>query len=323
MSQQLTIGVCTFNRGAKIVPMLEALARLDAADGRLSRVIIVNNASTDDTAAHVQRFIATQATNAAALSPRFELWHEPTPGKVHALRKYIQGTHEPFLGVIDDDCLPEPAWASAMLAILDDQPRAGAVGGWVENVWESGPTPLAAIYRRSLGDQLLGDLRFRLDDPEAFLMGASMVYRREAILESGWLTNTHLECRRGAVLECGEDAELCLLIRNAGWEVWYEPHAKIGHIIPASRQTPAYLARLRESICRTEPILAWLARGSPRDAATLAWAKGQARKARFLHLKSLLFDYRPNRRRIRIAERAGKARGWQRLVNELRALEST
>ncbi len=318
MSDAMAIGVCTFNRGAKIAATLEALASLDTVGGRLTRIIVINNASTDDTAAHVERFIASRRDVAGEGGPRFDLWHEPTPGKVHALRKFIRETHEPLLGVIDDDCLPEPAWATAMFSMLDDAPRAGAVGGWVRNVWESGPSRLATIYRRSLGDQLLGESRLRLDDPASFLMGASMAYRREAITASGWMESTRLECRRGAVLECGEDAELCLMIRQAGWEIWYEPRARMGHVIPASRQTIAYLARLRESICRSEPVLMWLARGSKRDAATLDWAQREAKRARMLHLKSLLFDYRPSRRRIRIAERAGRARGWRRVVDELR-----
>ena len=318
MSGELAIGVCTFNRGGKIVPTLESLARLDTHDGRLTRVIIINNASTDDTPAHVERFIASRREMVGAAGPRFELWHEPTPGKVHALRRFIRDSSEPWLGVIDDDCLPESAWASAMMSMLDEALRAGAVGGCVRNVWESGPTRLATIYRRSLGDQLLGESRLRMDDPASFLMGASMAYRREAIIASGWLESTRLECRRGAVLECGEDAELCLMIRQAGWEIWYEPGARMGHVIPASRQTAAYLARLRESICRSEPVLKWLARGSTRDAATLDWAQREARRARLLHLKSLLFDYRPSRRRIRIAERAGRVRGWRRVVDELR-----
>lgn len=312
----LAIGICTYNRGGRINETLQAAAALRTCGGRLTRVIVIDNASTDDTSSHVRRFIDARADD--AIGPRIELWHEPTPGKVYALRRFIHQSHEEFLGVIDDDCLPESGWAVAMLNLLDEHARAGAVGGRVENVWETGPTKIAAVYRRSLGDQLLGDARFRLDDPRSFLMGASMVYRRKALEESGWLTQTRLECRRGAVLECGEDAELCLMIRQARWEIWYEPASRMGHIIPATRQTPAYLARLRESICRSEPVLTWLARGSPRDDAARRWAAAQARRARWLYIKSLLFDYRPTRRRIRVAERLGRARGWRRICDELR-----
>lgn len=309
----MVIGVCTYNRGPAITRTLEALAALDPArDGgrpRLRRIIVVNNRSTDDTAAVVERFIAGLPPG---VTP-FELWHEPTPGKTHAMRRFFRETEEPVQCIIDDDTVPDPGWAAAMLSLVRDQPRAGAVGGPVTNHWESGPTRLARIYHRSLGDQLLGPHRLRLDDPGAFLMGASTAYRRQAIIDSGWLEGGILECRRGERIDCGEDAELCLRIRRAGWEIWYEPGATMAHLIPARRQTAEYLARLRESICRSEPWIRWIAEGEP----GLPWARRHLEHARRRYLKTLLFDWRPTRRRIRVAERAGRLRGWRELVAHL------
>jgi cellulose synthase/poly-beta-1,6-N-acetylglucosamine synthase-like glycosyltransferase len=184
-------------------------------------------------------------------------------------------------------------------------------------VWESGPTRLARIYRRSLGDQDHGLARKRLDDRASFLMGASTAYRRAAVEESGWLEGGILECRRGEMLECGEDAELCLRIRNAGWEIWYEPSARMGHIIPASRQTAPYLARLRESICRSEPWLTWMAEQRGASPADLEWAAEQRRKANSRYLKTLLTDLRPTRRQVRVAERRGRVQGWDQLIAHL------
>ena len=314
----MAIGVCTHNRGRAITRTLETLAALDpaTADGEtgLKRIVIVNNRSTDETPRAIEEFIAGPGAQAMKRGgPRFELIHEPTPGKTHAMRRFFREATEPVVSIIDDDTLVDRGWAGAMLALLRDQPRSGAVGGPVANVWESGPTRLARIYHRSLGDQLLGERRLRLDDPGSFLMGASTAYRRRAIIESGWLEGGILECRRGEKIDCGEDAELCLRIRKAGWEVWYEPGAKMGHLIPARRQTAAYLARLRESICRSEPWIRWMAEGEPGPS----WAQAQRRRAKRRYLKTLLFDWRPTRRRVRVAERLGRVRGWTELLGHL------
>src|SRR5207244_92028 len=149
---EMVIGVCTYNRGPEITRTLAALAALDpirtSGAPRLSRIVIVNNRSTDDTPAVVDRFIAGNRG--------------------------------------------------------DGGPR---------------PPPRARIYHRSPGDHLLGDSRLRLDAPASFLMGASTAYRRQAVLDSGWLDGGILECRRGEQIDCGEDAELCLRIRRAGWEI--------------------------------------------------------------------------------------------------------
>lgn len=308
----LAIGVCTRNRGEAITRTLDAIGALDDVGGRVSRCVVIDNASTDDS-----RRIAEAWVDHRRGGVRFEVRHEPRPGKVNALRALFLGVDEPLVGVLDDDTLPDPGWARAMLSLADQTPRAGAIGGPVHNVWETGPTRLARIYRRSLGDQLLGDARVRLGGASEFLMGASMVYRASAVRESGWLDEARLECSRGARLDCGEDAELCILIRRAGWDVWYEPGARCGHQIPAWRQTPEYLARLRESICRSEPVIQWLARGSPTDAEAARWARGQGARARLLAIKSMVFDWRPTRRRVRIAERLGRARGWSALADQL------
>jgi GT2 family glycosyltransferase len=313
----MVIGVCTYNRGARIVRTLEALSGLDpvmgAGGARLARVLIVDNRSSDETAEVVDGFIAERG---GALPFAMDRVYEGTPGKCAALRRLFAETGEAVVGVVDDDTVPERGWAAGMLGLLDDEARAGAVGGPVYNVWESGPSRLARIYRRSLGDQLHGESRVLLSDPRTFLMGASTAYRRRAVEESGWLESSVLECRRGEKLECGEDAELCLRVRRAGWEIWYEPAAGMGHLIPASRQSAAYLARLRESICRSEPWIQWMAEG--RGEADVAWARAGLERARRRYLKTLLTDWRPMRRRIRIAERRGRVEGWAQVLDSMR-----
>ena len=87
----------------------------------------------------------------------------------------------------------------------------------------------------------------------------------------------------------------------------------MGHLIPARRQTAEYLARLREGITRGEPLLRWAA-GLISDPAE---ASAEEARARRLYVKTLLFDWRPSRRRVRLAERRGRVRGWQELAERL------
>lgn len=315
--EQAVIGLCTFNRGERFLPTLRAIAALDRLGGRVTRVVIVDNASNDATPHVVARFAAEHP------HAGIEVVREPVPGKVAALRRLFAETDEPLVLTLDDDTLPAPDWAARLISVFDAHPRAGIVGGALRIVWEAGPTPLAGVYKQSLGHMRLPPRLARLDDPAAFVPGASMGVRRAALHASGWLDGTVLRARTGSDLECGaEDAEVCIRVRQAGWEVWLEPAAEAGHLVGAERQTRDYLARLRGAICRGEPRLWWLARGRPRDAGALRWARRHLARARRDWLRTALTNWRPSRRRIRLAERAGRRDGWAALVRDLLAPDS-
>ena len=85
------------------------------------------------------------------------------------------------------------------------------------------------MYKRSLAWQDKGESVRELANAHEFVAGAAVVYRRSAIESTGWPDGSLLDCRRGAVLAGGEDAELCLEIRRAGWSVWYTPEARCEH----------------------------------------------------------------------------------------------
>ncbi len=306
------IGLCTYNRGAKILQTLEALDKQNLLGGRIAGLIVVDNRSSDDTGKIVDEFASRSTIPTRRL-------YEAEPGKSAAMRRLFREAQEPIIVMIDDDCLPDPEWAAALVKRFDTSPNCGAVGGRVRIVWVDGPTKLALKYQRTLGEQNLGDQAKLLDDPASFLMGASLAVRRDAVFKSGWMEDATLDCRRGPSLECGEDAELELLIRRAGFEVWYEPASTMGHLIPAARTTSKYLAKLRESITRTEATIKWLAHPNP----TIEWVTREASRASKLYYKSLWFDWRPTRRRIRVAERRGKRDGWNAMLARLRAANQT
>ncbi len=303
---RMVIGVCTYNRGDRILRTLESIAAMDRVGGRVTECLIVDNRSNDGTSEIIDRFIASGPS-----LPMRRL-REEKPGKPEALRRLFHETDEPLLGVIDDDCLCDPAWAAQVLRVFDDRARAALVGGPISVVWETGPTQIAETYKKSLVDRSLGDAEIALTGSTEFVVGAAQGMRRTAILETGFLESREMDCLRGEQLEAGDDAELCIRARRLGWEIWYTPHARMGHLIPASRQSVAYIARLRESIRRSEPWLSWIA-----GDVTAERAARELGRARLLRLKSMLFDWRPTRRRVRLAERTGTLRGWRGVAERI------
>mgnify|MGYP001799686119 FL=1 len=300
--ETMAIGVCTHNRGEALGRTLAALAAMDRVGGRVARVIVVDNRSTAANRQMAQRLAREHDRGEGFM--HFET--EDRPGKVAAIERFLATTNDAIVGIVDDDVLVDPDWGARMLARADRQPRAGCIGGRIDLRWETGPTKIAQRYRQSLAWQDRGDEPHEIESGHEFVAGASVVYRREAIDATGWPAGALLDCRRGAVLAGGEDAELCLRIRRSGWEVWYEPAARCEHQIPAARQNTRYIATLRQSICATEPVLRWIAEGGLAPAEV---DRG-ALRARRLLIKTLLTDLRPTRRRVRLAERRGRVLGW-------------
>lgn len=286
---------------------LDAIAAMDRVSGRVTRLVIIDNNSTDGSAAIIDRFIA-----AAPAIPTTRIF-EPIQGLAAARDRFIRETDEPLIAFIDDDCLPDPSWAAATLAHFDAHPRAGMVGGRVLLEWESGPTPLARRCATMLAQQDLGDQPQLLDHPERGLVGVALAMRRQAIVESGWLTQRELTDRSGRELTSGGDFELAIRVRAADWQTWYTPHARARHLIPPERQTLEYLTRLSRGVSLSKARLKWIAAGRP----DVAWARAQARRAAKRRAKSRLLEWRPARRVLKLAEHEARCEGWSALIKEL------
>lgn len=306
--ERMAIAVCTYNRGERIRETLESIAAVDRCDGRVSRILVIDNNCTDSTPAVVDAFAAR------CKSIDVRRVRETTQGLTAARQRAIAESVEPILAFVDDDCLLDPDWARAILARFDADRRAGIVGGHIGLKFEHPIQRRAERFSRYLAGQDLAKSATRLLDPESIVVGATMAIRRDALRQSGWIDAPRMSGRTGAALSSGEDAEICIRIRQAGWNVWYDPAAHATHLIPHARQSPDYLRRLLAGIAASEPSIKWLAHGQPGPD----WAESHLRKSRAHLLKTLFTDWRPWSRPYRLAERRARLAAWQALLNSLR-----
>jgi len=84
-----------------------------------------------------------------------------------------------------------------------------------------------------------------ITETRGYVWGAGLTTRKSALVELGEAGfRPMLTGRRGNALSAGEDSELCLALRKAGWRIWYEPRLKLRHFLPAGRLDWNYLRRL-------------------------------------------------------------------------------
>jgi glycosyltransferase involved in cell wall biosynthesis len=269
----ISVVICTYNNARLLDQTLAALAQQKVSANVSWEALVVDNACSDDTPLVVQHW-------AAAGLPGLRRVCEGRPGVAFARRRGVWETRSPLIGYVDDDCLLADDWIEQAVAFAQSHPRAGAFGGRNELLWQSPPGEWVAAYGESLARQDFGDCAHKLpDEGKTYPVGAGLVVRREAILSSGWTERRSLSGRQRKRLSCGEDTEINLLIRQAGWEIWYTPQLRLRHVVPDHRTTLSYLCRLHHGFGRAEVYLRQLSRNqtptlrSRLDGAT--WALGE------------------------------------------------
>ncbi len=232
----VTVIVATFNRAALLDECLDHLRRQRFSPG--DEVIVVDNGSTDDTAAVVARH---QIQDAVAL----RLIHESLPGKSRAIARALAVATGDVLAFTDDDVDVDDTWLDAVRSAMSDREVALA-GGPVRPRWQSTvPQWMRCARDRHprLGAPLAlldyGDQSTELGPRTA--LGANLAVRREVFTRVGGFA-AHLGKLRGTLLS-GEDHELCRRVQDAGFRAMYVPNAGVRHWVPADRARISYFLR--------------------------------------------------------------------------------
>jgi glycosyltransferase involved in cell wall biosynthesis len=191
---------------------------------------------------------------------------EPQLGLTPARRRGFTEARAPLCVLVDDDNVLAPDYLAHVVRLFSEHPRVGALGGRSLPEFEVEPPdwareflPLLAL--RDSGDQpcISKGLRppgaARNQYPaKAAPIGAGMGIRREAAAQ--WLAvsaDTSLSDRRGGELTSGGDNDIVFTLLKHDWEVGYFPELMLAHLIPASRLTADYLARLNHGIQKSWP----------------------------------------------------------------------
>ena len=271
----LTVLVCTHNNAGMLDRALESVASQKLPAGVRWELVVVANRCTDETAEVVRRWGVSRRI------PRVRYVSERRLGISFARRRGLRESRGRLVGLVDDDCLLDPDWAAQALRFAEENPGAGSFGGRNELVWEAPPTRVAELYGESLARQDLGPVGCRMPVNEWRMpVGAGLVVRRQALVDSGWIEHGQLRARGPRKLGAGEDTEISLRIRRAGWQVWYSPDLRLRHVIPPERMTLAYLRRLHRGFGRADVFLRALDR-APQPHPRLegaAWAIGVLRE---------------------------------------------
>ncbi|WP_291297973.1 glycosyltransferase family 2 protein [Elioraea sp.] len=234
----LSVILCTHDRPGYLEACLAGLAGQDCAAGTFE-AIVVDSASPEPGASRI-------AALAAAAGARLVRCSEP--GLSLARNEGLAVAAAPWVAYLDDDAVPEPAWASTLVSAIARAPAGtGCIGGRILPHWEAPLPPwwpedavgtLTVIEHEGAG--LVGDGSLPAGvEP----YGANMAFEAAGLRGIGGFP---LDLGRvGEKLISGEEAFVIRRLIAAGRAVIYDGAITVHHSIQAKRLTREWLyARL-------------------------------------------------------------------------------
>jgi glycosyltransferase involved in cell wall biosynthesis len=224
----ITIVVTTFNRAPMLRNALESLVQLDTGGKFSYNILVVDDGSTDQTAAVLQGVSQT-----AAGAPVTSIYQKNL-GPYIARNRGAEMARGNWLAFFDDDQWAEPGWLAELYRTAQEQ-RADCVGGAVLlDLPESGPLELGARTRRLMSEKLPGQ-KIRDSAVKNYIGTGNVLIRRSLFKRVGAFdSNFRRDC----------DTDFFWRVEKGGFRLAYAPNAAIHHVIPESRLQPSYLRHL-------------------------------------------------------------------------------
>lgn len=239
----VTVAICTWNRCDLLDRTLAGLQTLTIPPGVEWEVIVVDNNSTDRTAA-----VLTEHEKAGKL-PLRRLF-EPVQGHTTSRNTAIAHARGDLMLWTDDDVEIDPGWLAAHAAAADRWPHAGFFGGTIAPWYEVPPPAWIARYPEKFEGMLV--LR-QMTEPEGvsdhWFFGANMAFRTSVLRRRPFDTALGL---RGGDRVVGDETRLMELLRADGEVGVWVPAARLRHYTPADRLRLRYAWRYYKGLGRTE-----------------------------------------------------------------------
>lgn len=245
----VSIIICCYNSTQKLPRTLEHLAKQKLSADLSYEVIVVDNASTDNTAEFAMSYWGTLNTDVPLRVVR-----EDTPGLVYARICGVHAAQYELLIFCDDDNWLREDYVQNAYDLMNQMPDVGVLGGQsvlaphidAPDWWEEHQGNYA------VGKQLLLS---GYANERGFLYGAGMVTRKslaKKIFDSQY--PLLLIGRKGNQCFSGEDWEYCQRMLLLGYNLYYSEDLYYIHEVSPDRLTINNLQQLLKSFEITKSI---------------------------------------------------------------------
>lgn len=242
-AEGVSIIVCCYNSVDRLPRTIEHLSKQQVPDNIPWEVIVVDNASIDDTSQ-----VAQELWEEYGHPTSFRIIEEKKAGLSFARHAGFSNAKYEYCLFCDDDNWLSSKYVVEVYRILSDNTEIGVLGGKGEAVFES---EQPKWFERYKGYYAVGPQSQMASGPsfKGHVYGAGMVIRKSAyytLLAGGF--ESLLNDRKGNSLMSGGDTELCLALAIKGYSIQYDERLNFRHFISKNRVTLNYLIKLTSSI---------------------------------------------------------------------------
>lgn len=236
----VSVIICSYNGASRIADTLCYLSRQQTTSTLSWEIILIDNASTDN----LQQ-IAQQTWNSLQSPVSFRIVHEPASGKDNAIDQGFKQAKYSYIIICDDDNWLAENYVQTAFDHISKDSSIGMLGGLGIPVFEASPPDWFDSYLSyyAVGEQ--NKTPGNLTTSKGFLWGAGAVVNVNAYQKLAYAGFQRIITYHSfPTLARGEDIELCLAIRLAGYQISYEPKLIFQHYISADKLQWKYLLKL-------------------------------------------------------------------------------
>jgi glycosyltransferase involved in cell wall biosynthesis len=245
MNAGVSIIMCCYNSVPRLPVTLQHLLAQKITGHINWEIIVVDNASTDETTNCATQIL----TNAKGID--YAIVYEAESGLSSARKKGYTVAKYEYLVFCDDDNWLAENYIQLGYKTMEENPKIGILGGRGDAVFE-GPEPF--WFKDFMIDFAVGEQPGVVEilSPVKEVYGAGFIIRKtylDQLYGSGF--KSILSDRKGEQLISGGDVELCYVAPLFGYEIWYCRDLNFKHLMTRPRLSWNYMKRLYDGNGRT------------------------------------------------------------------------
>jgi len=233
MGKIISAVVCTYNREEHIESCIRSLLA-QSLERDLFEIIVVDNASTDNTATILERLNQEHS---------FRVIYEPESGLSIARNRGWKEATGKYISYLDDDAVADKMWLeSACWAFEHLSPIPQCLTGTITLAPEQ-PLPewISEDLQVCLGYLNFGEKSLEMHSSSQKIIGANCHFTRSILVKTGGFDENL--GRKKTLLLSGEETLLQRTIESIGGATWFHPNVAVTHFVAKERLHPKWFYR--------------------------------------------------------------------------------